>query len=104
MASCKRSDALRRNVDAKRNSERATRVWGVTNAALQREKCGHDTPKRELRSDGLAGLMFTHVNVHGISRLDQLVKMFAVGSDDVILRQIASGGDHVNVLKHKNFL
>jgi len=54
MASCERSDALRRNLDAKRNSERATRAWGVTNAALQREKCGHDTPKRELRSNGLA--------------------------------------------------
>ncbi len=54
MASCERGDALRRNVDAKRNSERATRVWGVTSAALQREKCGHDTPKRELRSAGLA--------------------------------------------------
>ena len=81
------------------------RYAGVGNddAALQREKCGHDTPKRELRSDGLAGSMFTQVNVRGISRLDQLVKMFAVGSDDVTLRQIASGIDHVNVLKRKHF-
>ncbi len=77
---------------------------GSDNAALQREKGGHETPKRELRSDRLAGLMFTQVNVHGISRLDRLVKMFAVASDNCILRQIASGGDHVNALKHKNFL
>ncbi len=76
---------------------------GSNNAALQREKRGHDTPKRELRSDGLAGLMFTQVNVHGISRLDQLVKMFAVASDNCILRLIAFGVDQVNALKRKNF-
>ena len=94
MASCKRSGALRRNVDTKRNSERATRVWGVTTLLCSGRNSGHDTPKRELRSDGLAGLMFTQVNVHGISRLDQLVKMFVVGSDNWILRQSASGVDH----------
>ena len=77
---------------------------GSDNAALQREKCGHDTPKRELRSDGLAGLMFTQVNVHGVSRLDRFLKMFVIESDDVILRQSATGVDHVNALKHKNFL
>ena len=47
--------------------------------------------------------MFTQVNVHGISRLDQLVKMFVVGSENWILRQSASGVDSVNALKHKNF-
>ena len=51
----------------------------------------------------IGGLMFTQVNVHGISRLDQLVKMFVVGSDNWILRQSASGVDSVNALKHKNF-
>jgi hypothetical protein len=65
---------------------------------------GHNTPKRELRSDRLAGLMFTQVNVHGISRLDQFLKMFAVASDTCFLRQIAFGVDSVNALKHKNFL
>ena len=48
--------------------------------------------------------MFTQVNVHGISRLDQLVKMFVVASDDWILRQIAFGVDQVNALKRKDFL
>ncbi len=48
--------------------------------------------------------MFTQVNVHGISRLDQFLKMFVVASDDCFLRQIASGVGGVNVLKHKNFL
>jgi hypothetical protein len=48
--------------------------------------------------------MFTQVNVHGISRLDQLVKMFVVGSDNWILRQSASGVDPVNALKRKDFL
>jgi hypothetical protein len=48
--------------------------------------------------------MFTQVNVHGISRLDGLVKMFVVGSDDWILRQSASGVGDVNALKPKNFL
>jgi hypothetical protein len=32
------------------------------------------------------------------------VKTTVVGSDDVISRQIASGGDQVNALKRKNFL
>jgi len=40
-----------------------------------------------------AGSMFTQVNVHVISRLDQLGKMFVVGRDDWILRQIAFGVD-----------
>jgi len=48
--------------------------------------------------------MFTQVNVHGISRLDQFLKMFAVASDTCFLRQIAFGVDSVNALKHKNFL
>jgi hypothetical protein len=48
--------------------------------------------------------MFTQVNVLGISRLDRLVEMFAVASDDWILRQIAFGVDHVNALKRKDFL
>ena len=48
--------------------------------------------------------MFTQVNVHGVSRLDQLVKMFGVGSDNWILRQSASGVDPVNTLKRKDFL
>jgi hypothetical protein len=77
---------------------------GSNDAALQREKRGHDTPKRELWSDGLVGLMFTQVNVHGISRLEQLVKMFVVASDNYFLRQIAFGVDQVNALKRKNFL
>jgi hypothetical protein len=47
--------------------------------------------------------MFTQVNVHGISRLDRSLKMFVVVSDDVILRQIVFGIDHVNALKRKNF-
>jgi len=67
-------------------------------------RVGHDTPKRELRSDGLAGLMFTQVNVHGISSLDQLVKTFVVASDNCILRQSAFDGVQVNALKRKNFL
>jgi len=61
-------------------------------------------PKRELRSDGLAGLMFTQVNVHGVSRLDRLVEMFVVASDDWILRQSTFGVDQVNALKRKDFL
>jgi len=48
--------------------------------------------------------MFTQVNVHGVSRLDQFLKMFVVASDNCILRQIASAIDHVNALKRKNFL
>jgi hypothetical protein len=36
--------------------------------------------------------------------LDQFLKMFVVASDDWILQQIASGIDHVNALKQKNFL
>ncbi len=76
---------------------------GSDNAALQRENSGHDTPKRELRRDELAGLMFTQVNVLVISRLDHFLKMFAVASDNCFLRQIASGVDQVNALKRKNF-
>jgi len=48
--------------------------------------------------------MFTQVNVRGVSRLDQFLKMFAVASDDWILRQIAFGVDQVNALKCKDFL
>jgi hypothetical protein len=48
--------------------------------------------------------MFTQVNVRCVSRLDGLVKTTVVASDNCILRQIASGVDHVNALKHKNFL
>jgi len=48
--------------------------------------------------------MFTQVNVHGVSRLDQFLKMFVVASDDCILRQIAFGVDQVNALKRKDFL
>jgi hypothetical protein len=51
-----------------------------------------------------AASMFTHVNVRGISRLDQFLKMFVVASDDCILRQIAFGVDQVNALKRKDFL
>jgi hypothetical protein len=40
-----------------------------------------------------AASMFTQVNLHGVSRLDQLVKMFVVARDDRILRQIAFGVD-----------
>ena len=47
--------------------------------------------------------MFTQVNVHGISRLDHLVKTTVVASNNCILRQIASDGDHVNALKRKHF-
>ena len=71
--------------------------------ASHRKKGGHVTPKRELQSDGSSGLVFTQVNVHDISRLNQLVKMFVVGTDDWILRQSASGADDVNALKPKNF-
>ncbi len=49
-------------------------------------------------------LTFTQVNVHGISRLGQLAKMFVVASENCFLRQSASGVDHVNVLKRKDFL
>ena len=64
----------------------------------------HDTPKRELRSNGLAGLMFTQVNVRGISRLDQFLKMFVVASENWFLRQSAVGVSDVNALQRKNFL
>jgi hypothetical protein len=48
--------------------------------------------------------MFTQVNAHGVSRLDQLVRMFVVASDDWSLRQIAFGVDQVNALKRNDFL
>jgi hypothetical protein len=48
--------------------------------------------------------MFTQVNVHGISRLDQFLKMFVVASENWFLRQSAAGGGYVNALKPKNFL
>jgi hypothetical protein len=76
----------------------------VTTLLCSGSNSGHDTPKRELRSGRLAALMFTQVNVHGISRLDRLVKMFMVMSEDWILRQSACGVDQVNALKRKNFL
>ena len=77
---------------------------GSDNAALQREKSGHDTPKRELRSARRRVRCLRRLTLRGISRLDQFVKMFVVASDDCILRQIASGVDQVNALKRKNFL
>jgi hypothetical protein len=40
-----------------------------------------------------AASMFTQVNVRGVNRLDQFLKMFVVASDDWILRQIAFGVD-----------
>ncbi len=65
-----------------------------------------------------AASMFTQVNVRGISRLDQFLKMFVVARDDWILgsgslcllthyrilRQIAFGVDQVNALKRNDFL
>jgi len=51
-----------------------------------------------------AASMFTQVNVHGVSRLDQFLKMFVVAGDDWILRQIAFGIDQVNALKRNDFL
>jgi hypothetical protein len=48
--------------------------------------------------------MFTQVNVHGISRLDQFFENVRVANDNRILQQIASGIDRVNALQHKNFL
>ena len=48
--------------------------------------------------------MFTQVNVHGVSRLDRLVEMFVVASDDWILRQSTFGVDQVNALKREDFL
>jgi hypothetical protein len=48
--------------------------------------------------------MFTQVNVHGISRLDQFLKMFVVASENWFLRQNAAGVSDVNALKRKNFL
>jgi hypothetical protein len=48
--------------------------------------------------------MFTQVNVHGISRLDQFLKMFVVASENWFLRQSADGVSDVNALKRKNFL
>lgn len=48
--------------------------------------------------------MFTQVNVHGISRLDQVLKMFVVASENWFLRQSTDGVSDVNALKRKNFL
>ena len=48
--------------------------------------------------------MFTQVNVHGISRLDQFLKMIAVARENWFLRQSAVGVSDVNALQRKNFL
>jgi hypothetical protein len=48
--------------------------------------------------------MFTQVNVHGISRLDQFLKVFVVASENWFLRQSTDGVSDVNALKRKNFL
>jgi hypothetical protein len=61
-------------------------------------------PQTGTAEQRIGGLMFTQVNVHGVSRLDQFLKMFVVASDDCILRQIAFGVDQVNALKRKDFL
>jgi len=51
-----------------------------------------------------AASMFTQVNVRGISRLDQFLKMFVVASENWFLRQSAVGVSDVNALQRKNFL
>jgi len=72
--------------------------------ALHRVDASTRHPQTGTAERQIGGLMFTQVNVHGVSRLDQFLKMFVVASDDWILQQIASGIDHVNALKQKNFL
>ena len=64
---------------------------------------GHVTPKRELRSDRVAALMFTQVNAHGISKLDRSLKMTVVASDEVHFGQGTCVVDPVNALKRKHF-
>jgi hypothetical protein len=68
------------------------------------EEVGTRHPQTGTVERQTAASMFTQVNVRGISRLDQFLKMFVARSDDWILRQSASGVGDVNALKPKNFL